>query len=339
MEKLNLFLSLVLVVENKDAPLEGKLREVLGQAEKLVNNYEIILVDNCSAGTVDGGSPGSSSSRTEIFDKLVAQDGIPNLQVYALVHQNSFSSAAQIGLENALGDLVLVMDPFAEDIQFLPQMLERAMGKNDILFAVNETGAKRSFFYRIGAGGFNLIWRVLIGNKTKIQTPSFVLLSRRVVSFILNHPQPDLAYLSLSAMGGFRKEQLLYKTDKVLGQKKKLRHRFVQGINMLIFDSYRLMRITSMSAFLGACINLFYSVYVVAVWFTQSDVAPGWTTLSLQQSGMFFLIFFVLFVLSEYVLYIHRVLNKNYSTSVGSEFFSSKIKHHHQLNIDESNSK
>ena len=41
--------------------------------------------------------------------------------------------------------------------------------------------------------------------------------------------------------------------------------------------------------------------YVVVVNLVKNDVAPGWTTLSLQMSMMFFLVFLVQAVLGEYV--------------------------------------
>lgn len=52
---------------------------------------------------------------------------------------------------------------------------------------------------------------------------------------------------------------------------------------------------------LGAFLNLAYAVYVLVIYFFKPDVAAGWTTLSLQQSGMFFFVCLILTVLSEYV--------------------------------------
>ena len=56
--------------------------------------------------------------------------------------------------------------------------------------------------------------------------------------------------------------------------------------------------VTSLSLF-GAIANVVYSIYVVSIGFFKTDVAPGWISLSLQQSGMFFLISLVLLVLGE----------------------------------------
>ncbi len=59
--------------------------------------------------------------------------------------------------------------------------------------------------------------------------------------------------------------------------------------------------VTSLSLF-GAVANVLYSIYVVGISLFKVDVEPGWVSLSLQQSGMFFLISLVLLVLGEYIL-------------------------------------
>jgi hypothetical protein len=41
--------------------------------------------------------------------------------------------------------------------------------------------------------------------------------------------------------------------------------------------------------------------YVVIVYFVKDDVMPGWTTLSLQVSGLFFLMFIMLALFGEYL--------------------------------------
>jgi hypothetical protein len=56
-----------------------------------------------------------------------------------------------------------------------------------------------------------------------------------------------------------------------------------------------------MVGLLGALLNLAYAGYVVVIYLSRNAVAEGWTTLSLQISGMFFLVCLILAVMSEYV--------------------------------------
>jgi len=85
----------------------------------------------------------------------------------------------------------------------------------------------------------------------------------------------------------------------------------------------------------GALANLVYSIFVVAVGFLKPDVAPGWTSLSLQLSGMFFLISLVLLVLGEYILNMVSLQNEGPLYHVGQEFTSSRMTRREKLNVEE----
>ena len=93
------------------------------------------------------------------------------------------------------------------------------------------------------------------------------------------------------------------------------------------------LRIVSAVALTGALLNLFYSVYVVVVAFTKSNVQPGWTTLSLQQSGMFFLISIVMFLLTEYLAYMIRWAQSG-AYFLASEATSAVLTRRQKLNVE-----
>ena len=78
-----------------------------------------------------------------------------------------------------------------------------------------------------------------------------------------------------------------------------------------------------------------YCVYVLAVGILKTDVAPGWISLSLQQSGMFFLISLVLLVLGEYILNMASLSNEGPLYHVGQEFTSARMTRLEKLNIEE----
>ena len=73
---------------------------------------------------------------------------------------------------------------------------------------------------------------------------------------------------------------------------------------------------------------------VIAVAILKTDVAPGWVTLSLQQSGMFFLLSLVLLVLGEYILHMVNLSNEGPLYHVGQEFTSVHMTRREKLNIE-----
>ena len=322
-EPRQLFLSVVMVVRNQAEQIEKLLRETIACIEPLVQNYEIILVDNCS----------SDDSRA-LYKKLVRADGLPNLQIYSLSRRNNFARAAQLGLENSLGDYVVALDPEIHTIEPVREILENNLDEADIVFARNSVRPKQSMAYRFGMFVFRVLGKML-GNRTgKKNLDAYIFMNKRLVNFVLAQARPDLAYSALHIMEGFDKREVVYQHPLPRSRKYKLRDNFSRGIDLLIFSSNKPMRFASALCLLGSAFNLFYSAYVVFILFSKTDIAPGWVTLSLQQSGMFFLISLILFFISEYIIYIHSLNNQDASYHVALELFSEKVQHLSELNVE-----
>ncbi|MFZ9595455.1 MAG: glycosyltransferase [Bdellovibrionia bacterium] len=317
------FLSVVVLVRNQEDQLERILSRAVQQLSSLVVDYELIVVDNSS----EDGS-------VNLLKRLTAQEGLPNLQVYALTKEVSPDTAAWVGLENALGDFVGVIDPLTDDIGFLPKMLEKAVSGVDVVFSNNLQKVTQGFFYRFAHGLFHAVYRVFNGIHLAKEAPSYRLLSKRVIHFILQHTQPALTYRYLPATGGFSRVNLEYSALPSAANTKRLSESFDRGLRLLVSSSHAPLRLVTSLSLFGAAANLIYSAYVVAIAIFKADVAAGWVSLSLQQSGMFFLISLVLLVLSEYILQMVSLSNGGVLYHVGQEFTSARITRKEKLNVE-----
>lgn len=324
MEPCPVFLSVVHVVRNRAAHLEEILQATVSQLDGLVADYELIVVDNAS-----------DDDSVQVFKRLTAQDGLPNLQVYVLTKEVDSDTASWVGLENALGDFVAVIDPFTDDIGFLPQMIDKAAGSIDVVFAGNRQQPRRSLAYRAAHRAFNELYRLFSGLHLAKEAPQYRLVSRRVINFILQHPRPAVAYRHLPATAGFARANLAYSAAPRAKDTKKLGESIDRGMRLLVSTTQVPMRLVTSLSLFGAAANLVYSVYVVAVSLLKPDVAPGWVSLSLQQSGMFFLISLVLLVLGEYMLNMASLANDSPAYHVGREFTSARLTRRERLNIEE----
>jgi hypothetical protein len=106
-------------------------------------------------------------------------------------------------------------------------------------------------------------------------------------------------------------------------------------MRLLVSSTRTPMRLVTWLSMCGAVANLLYCGYVVAVSVFKTDVAPGWISLSLQQSGMFFLISLVLVVLGEYILSMASMTNEGPLYHVSQEFTSARMTRREKLNIEE----
>lgn len=318
-------LSVVVVLRDEEARIEPLVRQLASEFATLATDYELIVVDN-----------GSRDASVERLRALTAADGVPNLQIFCLTKEVDFDTAAWAGVENALGDYVAVLDPLREDPKFLPRLIEAATEGADVVFAENENHGGRSIFYSVSASAFHAIYRWSKGVDLKHDAPGFRLLSRRIVNFLMQHPVPSLSYRLLPATAGFRKANLRYRAVP-LGQS---RRRFVddvdRGLRLIVSSTRAPMRLVTALSTFGAVANVVYSAYVIVVLLVKKDVAPGWVTLSLQQSGMFFLISLVLLVLGEYILHMAMLSTAGPQYYVAQEFTSAVQTRRRKLNVEES---
>lgn len=323
-----IFLSVVMVVKNNAEHLESMLSTITTSLSTLVSDYEVIVIEN-----------GSEDSSVATLKKITDQNGLPNIQVFALTKSVDLNTAVWAGIENALGDFVTVINPLIDDIAFLPDMLAHATEGMDVVFAENTNIPKQSWLYRICASIFHAFYKSLSGVSLSREAPYYRVLSRRVVNLILQHPIPAIAYRHLPATGGFAKIKLSYHSPIKSFSQKSLMESIDYGIRLMVSTTKAPMRLVTLLSLFGALSNVLYSFYVIVIAFTKTDVAPGWVTLSLQQAGMFFLISLVLLVLGEYILQTTRLSNEGPAYHIAQEFMSSKMTRHQKLNIEETSFK
>jgi polyisoprenyl-phosphate glycosyltransferase len=318
----DIFLSIVMVAENQRDVLERFLAEASHVACRCANDHEIVIVDN-----------GSSDDTVQLLRSLCGERGIPNLQVYRLAKKVEIDIAAWAGVENALGDYVAVVDPAGGDIQALPRLLAAAVEGADVVFGISQKPPRKSILYSMLSGVFGLAAERLLGIDANKDMPFFRVVSRTVVNYMIQHQASGLAYRWLPATSGFRKVSVRYDRMPPL-RRPSLLADIDRGVRVLVSSTFGPMRLVTLLCAFGALANVLYSLYVIAIALFQQDVSPGWVTLSLQQSGMFFLLSLVLLVLGEYVLHMAKLAANAPNYYVADEFTSAQITRQERLNVE-----
>ncbi|HET7832237.1 MAG TPA: glycosyltransferase [Gallionella sp.] len=320
--RFSIFLSVVIVVRNQASGLREILTQMLANAARVASDYEIIVVDNAS-----------TDESVAVLKQLTAVDGLPNMQVFALAKEVDEDTAAWSGVENALGDFVVSLNPAMDDTTFLAVMLEQAVMGADVVYARNQNKSAHSMGYLACSSLFNGLYKLLGGNLDSEAT-RFRVLSKRVINFILQHPMPVMAYRYLPATVGFARVNLDYNHAPQSRQIKRLSDGVDRAMRLLVSTTRAPMRLVTALSFIGATSNAIYSLYVIAIALFKTDVAPGWVTVSLQQSGMFFLISLVLMVLGEYILQMTSLSNEGPLYFIAQEFTSATMTRLEKLNIE-----
>jgi len=178
-------ISVIVPVFNEGAAIVPHLEVILRELDR-INGYrfEMLVIDD-----------GSGDDTIERLEQLAREWSL--LSWLALTRNFGKEAAIQAGLENALGDAVIVMD---SDLQhppaLIPRMLEAWRGGVEVVEAYKVHRGHEGPVSRWAARGFYRLFQLLTGMDIHNQS-DFKLLDRRVVSSYLRLPERERFFRGL----------------------------------------------------------------------------------------------------------------------------------------------
>ncbi|HTO84941.1 MAG TPA: glycosyltransferase [Methylomirabilota bacterium] len=319
----DILVSVVMAIGESDPGFADLIRDLRMMLEAKVKDYEIILVDNA---TRDG--------TMAVIEQLVEE--VPNIQVYSLARACDRDIAVLAGLDNTIGDYVITMLPIREQVSVLPTMLDLAMTGTEVVFGRSDAGtAEQGWLYRAMTKAFFGLYRRVTGILIPADNTQFRLMSRRVVNYLLQSEPSHIMLQALPAMSAFRSRSIDYTLSSRgrLQQRRTLGSGLHKALSLVLSTTAFPARMLSVLALTAGLLNLLYAVYVIAIAVFKTGVAEGWTTLSLQISGMFFLVSMILALLSEYIVRIFEGSFRRPLYMVAREMSSATLSRQQRLNI------
>jgi polyisoprenyl-phosphate glycosyltransferase len=289
--QLNLLVSIVSPIKNAEQWIEGYLQEVSALLSAEFKDYEIVLVDYAST---DG--------TLEVVERL--QQQFKNIQLYCLARSIPHESAFVVGLEQAIGDVVITLDAAYDPVFPILDMVQLSQASADVVYGLRSDRIQgRSTIYNFLSKIFFRLYRQITRENLPIAASTLRLYTRRALNSFLDNSDRYSLFPVIAAFSGLRYKtfnyQRLNRTQQPINQS------YLQAVfrafRLIFLSSHYPLRLLSFTALMGAFLNVLYSIYVLFVNLFKSNVAEGWTTLSLQNSVMFFILFMILAVLSEYV--------------------------------------
>ena len=284
----NLVVSVVAPLQNA-APFLGRfvdqLTDVLSGNYKF---YEIILVDdgsNDATGAVAGGI-------------LKKHDRLRLLQ---LSRKYGREIAVAAGLETAIGDFVVTLDAEVDPVEMIPVLVERCRKGSGVLCGVSSIADPANLLTRIATSAFHGYCRRFLAFDYKENSTDFRVLSRQAVNAITRIRDRRRYLRVFAATLGYNQEFFVYEPKHAHTEGHSLMQRIDHAMEIAIANSRHPLRVVSRIGLTLSAINLLYALYVVLVYLFNRNVAAGWTTMSMQMTGMFFFLFLILAVLCEYV--------------------------------------
>lgn len=235
-------------------------------------------------------------------------------------HQNALMAGLAAAVEHC--DITVSIDAdLQDDINVIPQMVERYRGGCDIVFGVRRERKSDSWLKRTTAGMFYRLMERL-GVDTINNHADFRLMSRRAVMALLDYKERNLFIRGIVTKLGYKTDCVYYdRAARIAGESgyslRKMMNFAIDGITSFSVKPVRLVFTAGLVFLLIALIML---IYVLCAYFMGRAVS-GWPSLflSVWLVGAFILI--GLGIIGEYVgkIYI-EVKNRpryNIDTTVG----------------------
>ena len=284
----NAFVSVVLVADEHMQGIAVKTGKLSGILKARYANYEIIVLDNGLA----------MAELSEL--KGMLQD-VPCIRVIRLSRNHDTDTAIFAGVEMAIGDYVCLLyniDPITR----IPDFID-ACQKHDIVFGVARNLTRRSYLERSGARLFYWYSKRYLDIKMPHKSTYYICMNRSVANALTRSGRFVRHIRHMARRVGFSSTTLEYDLPEAGRSYSHTPPGTLRARAVDLTSSYsgHPLRVVSYVGLLAGVLNVAYGLYVVLVNLSQVNVERGWTTLSLQSSLMFFILFIILAVLAEYI--------------------------------------
>lgn len=283
--KLDCFVSVVAVLRNMSSIVEPFVQKMQKHLNQHFSDYEIVLIDQFS----DDGT-------NEKCDLLLKE--IPSVRYIALssfVHEDIALAA---GLENAIGDFVVLFSPLQDPVDCVFELVKNCRAGSDVVVGVARQ--PQTLGYRAIRP---LIQRALhkIGYDIPKDATGLRCLSRRAVNAVTQTGRFHHQFYVRIAKTGYPQSAYSYSLINP-GKKRRTLYRGIQqGLRLLVFNSTSPLRWMSSLGLMGSLMGFTFAAYSLLIRFVKGNVVEGWTTLVLFSSVLFMLLFLILAFLGEYI--------------------------------------
>jgi len=288
--KVDVFVSVVVPMRDHDAIIEDVATEVHSILERSFTNFEIVLVDDTSRDATGGPA-----------EAVLAR--LRCTRVIAISRDIGREIAIMAGLESAIGDFVATLEPGVDPPEMIPTMVEMARRGHDIVLGVADRTRGPGLVYRTLRAAFYRLWRRLMRVEPIPGATALRVLSRQAVNALTRVRQRRLYFPLLAREIGFGIALVDYarRSSRASAPSPGILSSIREGVSLIVHNSTIPLRLVSALGLIGSFLSLASSCYVVVVNIVLDRIIPGWTTLSLEASGLFFLVFAMLTLIGEYL--------------------------------------
>ena len=245
-------LSVVVPCYNEELVVDELIRRLKEALTSLAVRYEIILVD-------DG-------SKDKTWEMLVAHQGQnPQLKIVRLSRNRGHQNALTCGLDQANGEIVLVMDADLQDPpELIPEMIAKWREGYDVVYGQRRERRGESISKKLFAHFFYRFFHLVTGFEIPADTGDFRLMDQRAVKALQTLRERHRFIRGMVSWIGFHQTPIVYdRPERFAGETKyPFRKSLFLAIDAITAFSYAPLRFAS---YLGISLSAMSFLYIFIV--------------------------------------------------------------------------
>lgn len=300
-EKSQSFISVVMTLDIQTLNILKNLEKIQRYLEDRYSDYEILLIVKKNA---------QNAVHLELEALLTK---IPAIRYLQLTNNAPNDVAFAAGLENAIGDFIVLYNPLTDPIENIQKSVDMCKSGSDVVVGTSQIPC--SIIYSLVRP---LVSRLLtsIDYRLPRNATEFRCLSRRAANAVMATGRFHQRFFMQIQKSGFEAKELPY--TSLTYHHKTFLNGFREVMHLMVFNSSAPLRLMSVLGLVGSTIACLVSLYALAVRFLQESVISGWASTVLLISFFSLLQFIILSFISEYLA---RLLTEQHHSQAYSIVF------------------
>lgn len=289
-------ISIVIPIYNEELGIPELIKQLTKFINKTKNyDFELILVEN-----------GSVDNSFKLLQHYAQKD--LRIKVIQLSKNVGCDGGIEAGMQHARGNaLVIMMSDLQEPIELISNFIQKWEQGYEIVYGkVNKRTGK--FFRNIFSVLFYKLINLLTGNMFPENASDFRLIDKKVYQTINNMKERNKYLRGLIAWTGFK--QIGISFDRNVRYAGESKANFLNvlsvAVNGIFSFSYIPLRFISILGFMITLASFMLGILYLYLYSIWGRVTPGATTTILLILFLFGILFFVLGIISEYLVRIYE---------------------------------
>ncbi|MBO5468556.1 MAG: glycosyltransferase family 2 protein [Lachnospiraceae bacterium] len=289
-------ISVVVPMYGCRAAIPELYRRLCDSLDKIVDTYEIILVDDCCP-----------QNSWEEISKLCSKDS----RVIGMRLSRNFGQIRAItaGLDKSIGDWVVVMDCDLQDRpEAIPDLYRKAKEGYDVVFARRE-GRKDSWLTKFFSKCFYKVYDYFTEGTFDSSICNFSISKRKVIDSYCRMREHNRAFTMFIRWLGYNETTIDMSADERFEGKSSynMKKKISMAFEIITSQSNKPLFFSVKIGFIVAAIALIYIIYLVCRYLLIGDVLLGWTSIV---ASIYFMGGILLSAIGVLGIYIGNIFNE-----------------------------